>query len=211
MDKFNEILDTEKQEEFKSKIQSYIRLYSYISQISSFGEIEWEKTYVFLRFLNKKLPKGVSEKISIIDSVDLDSLRIQMIGESTLSLEDKRGELYPISGGVGGMVEEPTELLSEIIEKINSIFGLDLREEDKVDIQNVEKRIKEDVEMKKVYHGNNSDDVEQEFFEKLLREMFVDYTGERLDFYKKVMDDRVFSHLKNSMYKNYQQSIENRV
>ena len=126
-------------------------------------------------------------------------------------MEDKRGELYPISGGVGGMVEEPTELLSEIIEKINSIFGLDLREEDKVDIQNVEKRIKEDVEMKKVYHGNNSDDVKQEFFEKLLREMFVDYTGERLDFYKKVMDDRVFSHLKNSMYKNYQQSIENRV
>jgi len=211
VDKFNEILDTEHQEEFKSKIQSFIRLYSYISQISSFGEIEWEKTYVFIRFLNKKLPKGISEKISIIDSVDLDSLRIQMIGESNLSLEDKRGELYPISDGVGGMVEESTELLSEIIEKINSIFGLDLREEDKVDIQNVEKRIKEDVEMKKVYHGNNSDDVKQEFFEKLLREMFIDYTGERIDFYKKVMDDRVFSHLKNSMYKNYQQSFENRV
>ena len=211
VDKFNEILDTEHQEEFKSKIQSFIRLYSYISQISSFGEIEWEKTYVFIRFLNKKLPKGISEKISIIDSVDLDSLRIQMIGESNLSLEDKRGELHPISDGVGGMVEESTELLSEIIEKINSIFGLDLREEDKVDIQNVEKRIKEDVEMKKVYHGNNSDDVKQEFFEKLLREMFIDYTGERIDFYKKVMDDRVFSHLKNSMYKNYQQSFENRV
>jgi type I restriction enzyme, R subunit len=211
VDKFNEILDTEQQVEFKSKIQSYIRLYSYISQISTFSEISWEKTYVFLRFLNKKLPKGISEKINIIDSIDLDSLRIQMIGESTLSLEDKRGELYPLSDGVGGMVEEPTELLSEIIEKINSVFGLDLREEDKVDIQNVEKRIKEDEEMKKVYHGNNSDDVKQEFFEKLLREMFVDYTGERLDFYKKVMDKRVFSHLKSSMYKNYQQSFENRV
>lgn len=211
VDKFNEILDTEQQEEFKSKIQSYIRLYSYISQISTFSEISWEKTYVFLRFLNKKLPKGISEKINIIDSVDLDSLRIQMIGESNLSLEDKRGELYPISDGVGGMVEEPTELLSEIINKLNEVYGLELREEDKVDIQNVEKRIKEDEEMKKVYHGNNSDDVKQEFFEKLLREMFVDYTGERLDFYKKVMDERVFSHLKSSMYKNYQQSFENRV
>ena len=211
MDKFNEILDTEKQEEFKSKIQSYIRLYSYISQISSFGEIEWEKTYVFLRFLNKKLPKGVSEKISIIDSVDLDSLRIQMIGESTLSLEDKKGELYPLSDGVGGIMEEPTELLSEIIEKINSVFGLDLREEDKVDIQNVEKRIKENEDMKKVYHGNNSEDVKQEHFEKLLREMFVDYTGERLDFYKKVMDEKVFTYIKGSMYKNYQDSFENRV
>ena len=38
VDKFKDSLDTESQEDFKSKIQSYIRLYSYISQISSFGE-----------------------------------------------------------------------------------------------------------------------------------------------------------------------------
>lgn len=75
VDKFNTILDREQQEEFKSKIQSFIRLYSYISQISSFGEISWKKTYVFLRFLNKKLPKGISEKISIIDSVDLEFIK----------------------------------------------------------------------------------------------------------------------------------------
>jgi type I restriction enzyme, R subunit len=211
VDKYNEILDTEQQEEYKSKIQSFIRLYSYISQISSFGEIEWEKTYVFLRFLNKKLPKGVSEKISIIDSVDLDSLRIQMIGESTLSLEDKKGELYPISDGVGGILEEPTELLSEIIEKINSVFGSDFRKEDKVDIQNVSKRMVEDEEMEKVYLGNNSEDVKLEHFEKLLREKFVDYTGERLDFYKKVTEKNVFSFLLNNLYKNYQDSFENRV
>lgn len=207
VDKFRDNLETENQEEFKSKIQSYIRLYSYISQISSFGEVEWEKLYVFLRFLNKKLPKGVRETINVVDSVDLDSLRIQMIGESNLSLEDKTGELYPMSDGVSGKVEEETELLSEIIERINTLFGLDLREEDKVDIQNVEKRMGEHDEMRKVMIGNNTDDVKQEFFEKILKEMFVDYTGERLDFYKKVMDKRVFSHLKNSLYQNYQDTF----
>jgi type I restriction enzyme R subunit len=56
-------LDTEEQkEEFKSTIQSFIRLYSYISQITSFTEIRWEKLYIFLRFLNKKLPKNDKER-----------------------------------------------------------------------------------------------------------------------------------------------------
>lgn len=212
VENYKDRLDEEHQDEFKSKIQSFIRLYSYISQISSFGLVDWEKLYVFLRFLNKKLPKGESEKVNIINSVDLDSLRIQMIGQSNLSLDDSQGEVYPISGESGGsMVEEPRELLSEIIDQINSVYGLDLREEDKVDIQNVEKRMSEDKEMEKVYKGNNSEDVKQEFFEKLLREMFVDYTGERLDFYKKVMDDRVFSLLKDSLYKNYQSGFRSNV
>ena len=211
VDKFKDTLDSENKEDFKSKIQSFIRLYSYISQISSFSEVSWEKSYVFLRFLNKKLPKGVVEKISVIDSVDLDSLRIQMIGESNLSLEDKTGELYPISGDTGSILEEPKELLSEIIERINSVYGLDLREEDKVDLKNVEKRMKDDKEMKKVFLGNNSEDVKQEFFEKQLKDKFVDYTGERLDFYKKVTDKKVFDLLFNMMYKNYKNDFRDRV
>lgn len=207
VDKFKDNLNLEQQEEFKSKIQSYIRLYSYISQISSFGEVSWEKTYVFLRFLNKKLPKGITEKINIINSVDLDSLRIQMIGESTLSLEDKQGELYPISGDTGSLMEEPKELLSEIINKINSVFGSDLKEDDKIDLQRVNERMKEDEEMKKVYLGKNSEDVKKEFFEKVLREKFVDFTGERLDFYKKVTEKKVFDYIYNLMYKDYQESF----
>jgi len=86
----------------------------------------------------------------------------------------------------------------EVVELYNSL---------KDEIENVEKRISEDVEMKQVIQGNNSEDVKQEFFDKLLREIFVDYTGERLDFYKKVMDKKVFSYLKSSMYKNYEQNF----
>ena len=66
VDTYNERLNEEEQDEFKSKIQSFIRMYSYISQISSFGEVKWEKSYVFLRFLNKKLPKRESERVSSI-------------------------------------------------------------------------------------------------------------------------------------------------
>jgi type I restriction enzyme R subunit len=209
VDKFKDSLDTEQQDEFKSMIQSYIRLYSYISQISSFTEIEWEKTYVFLRFLNKKLPKGISERLSIIDSVDLDSLRIQMIGESNLSLEDKGGELDPISSGVGGMIEDEKELLSEIIEKVNSVYGIELREEDKYYLENVDKKMTENVEMKKVMLGNNSEDVKKDEYKRLFKDSMIDYTGDRMEFYKKVMDDRILPVLVDVMYNNYRKSIGN--
>jgi hypothetical protein len=70
-------------------------MYSYISQISNFGDIHWEKNFVFLPMLNKKLPKEDSERISVLDSVDLDSFRIQKIGESKLVLEDEIGGDLP--------------------------------------------------------------------------------------------------------------------
>jgi len=207
VDKYNDILDEEQQDEFKSMIQSYIRLYSYISQISSFSEVNWEKTYVFLRFLNKKLPKRDTERVSIIDSVDLDSLRIQMIGESKLSLEDKQGELQPISGEIGGMVEEERELLSEIIEQINSVYGIELREEDKYYLENVDKKMSENEEMKKVMTGNNSEDVKKDFFKDKFKDEMIDYTGDRMDFYKKVMDDKVLPVLIDVMYNNYRKNL----
>jgi len=206
VDKFKTI-EKEYQDDFKSKIQSFIRLYSYISQISNFGEVHWEKTYIFLRFLNRKLPKDKQVIISILDSIDLDSLRIQKIGENKLSLEDKVGELDPISSVPGGTDEEVYITLSEIIEKLNSIYGVELRDEDKIDLQNVGKRLLEHEEMKKVMLGNNTEDVKKDYFTDLFKDNMTDYTGERLDFYKKVMNDKVLPMLVDVMYNSYKSNF----
>ena len=106
VDRYNERLNDEEKEEFKSKIQSFLRMYSYISQISNFTEVHWEKTFVFLTFLNKKLPKRGTEGVSILGSVDLESFRIQKIGESRLELENEEGVLDPISSESGKKMGE---------------------------------------------------------------------------------------------------------
>ena len=90
-----------------------------------------------------------------------------MIGESNLSLEDKDGELVPISGEIGGMVEEERELLSEIIEQVNSVYGIELRDEDKYYLENVDRKMTENEEMTKVMLGNNSEDVKKDFYKDL--------------------------------------------
>jgi type I restriction enzyme R subunit len=197
----------EKKDEFKSDIQSFCRLYSYIAQIASFTEVRWEKLYVFLRFLNKKLPKKEGSPITLKDDVDLESLRIQFISDSKLSLEVKKGELDPIEGGSSKQQEEDKELLSEIIKRVNDVFGVELTTEDKLDITNVEKRLEEHEELKSVMYGNNSEDAKKDFFNSLVKESFTDYYSDRLDFYKKVMNPKILPMLLDGMYQEFRKGL----
>lgn len=199
-------LEEDKQrDEFKSKIQSFCRLYSYISQIVTFNEVEWEKLFIFLKYLNKFLPKGKSERIDISDSVNLDSLRIQMIGESNLGLTDEVGSLDPPSDDGTGKTkeEEETELLSEIIKRVNEVYGVELKEEDLLDLSKIQTRINSDEELQKVMIGNNTeDDKKKEFNDKLKNEVSGFY-GDKIDFYKKVIKPEVFGVLMDHMYREY--------
>ena len=203
--RFKDRLDEEAQDKFKSLIQSYIRLYSYVTQISSFAEVSWEKNYVFLRFLNKKLPKGKAERVSVLDYVDLDSLRIQMMGESQLSLQDQVGELDPQFGGTSTLApEEEKELLSQIIDKVNSLYGVDLGEEDKINMDLVVKRVSQNEDLRKVMKGDNTDDDRKAYFEKIFKDEMVDFYGDRIDFYKKVMDKNVFPLIADGIFRAIQ-------
>ena len=95
VDKWNEISDPKQKNEFKSLIQSYVRLYGYISQIITFEDIELEKLFIFLKYVNKKLPKGDPGFIDISGSVELSSLHIQKIGEYLPLLRQRPGGFLP--------------------------------------------------------------------------------------------------------------------
>lgn len=198
-------LDTEEQkDDFKSTIQSFIRLYSYISQITSFTEIRWEKLYIFLTFLNKKLPKKDGEKLSITDTIDLGSLRIQYIGKDKLYLEDQVGELDPMSDtGSKTQTEEEKELLSQIIKKVNEVYGTELKEEDKVCLKNVSQKLLNNIDLDSKVRGQNSHDDKKEYFKKIFEDYISDYYSERMDFYKKVNNPKVLPILIDGMFTDY--------
>lgn len=60
-----------------------------------------EKLYVFLKYLNKKLPKRENPNIDDITSlVDLDSFRIEETFQGKIKLEEKDGEFDPIGSGI---------------------------------------------------------------------------------------------------------------
>ena len=208
VEKWNEIEDPDQKEEFKSYIQSYVRLYGYISQIITFEDIELEKLFIFLKYVNKKLPKGDQTIIDISDSVDLDSLRIQKIGEFKLSLEDKGGELDPMSSvGGGGTTEEPVDLLSEIIRKINEIYGVEITEENRLDLQNVHRRVMDDQDLRKVMTGDNSDINKRRKFEEVLGQIILSYVNNRVEFYQKMENPQVKRVVTDDLFRDYQRVV----
>jgi type I restriction enzyme R subunit len=202
VDRFRERLNEEEQETYKSKIQSFCRLYSYISQITSFVEIHWEKTYVFLMFLNKKLPKKDSERLSLLNLVDLESLRIQLIGTTKIGLVDEVGKVEPISGdgGVGKNTDEEKEFLSEIVKLINSVFGSELKEDDKVTLTMIEDSLIQNQQLNKILKGNNSEGSKKDYFRDEVISCVSDVYSEKYDLYNKLMSEKILPQLVSMLY-----------
>ena len=201
---FERIQDKKTQDEFRSIIQSFMRLYSYISQIMKFSDEGIEKLFIFLRYLNKKLPKNVNDKIDISSSIDLDSLRIQKTFEGRGELEkDKIGELNPHDFGVVTKSDDINELLSELIITINERFGKILTQEDKLDLKNLNKRITENKELIKIMNGDSSETNKQEYFNKTIEKILLSYVNDRFSFYKKMEEPTLKNFVTKSLYENY--------
>ncbi|MCP1384062.1 type I restriction endonuclease subunit R [Runella salmonicolor] len=207
VDKWAEIEDDDKKEEYRSIINSYCRLYSYISQIMDFQDAELEKLFIFLKYLKKKLPKRKGSNIDVSDSIDLDSLRIQKIGEMKLALEDKQGELDPIAeSGSNGKPQEEIDLLSSIIQKVNNVHGIHLKDEDKIHLNNVYVRMSQSPEVQKVMAGDNSEANKKQFWTEMMSKFFLEYINDNFDFYKTVeaasnkpiISDMMYQHFKKS-------------
>ena len=75
-----------------------------------------EKLYIFLKYLNKKLPKREKLNIDDISSlVDLDSFRMEETFKGKIILEQKDGEFEPLGSGISETIEEEEkDILSQI-------------------------------------------------------------------------------------------------
>jgi len=208
VDKFKTIEDEEIREDFRSKIQSYIRMYGYLSQIITFTDIELEKSFVFLKFLNKKLPKRETGKLDITDTIDLDSLRIQKLHEQSYELTPEGTVLDPPGFEGGGVVDPIHDLLSEIINQVNNTYGVNLTDEDRIDLSRLKKRLVDNPEIGKYMSGSNSEDNKRDYFKKQFEDLMVDYVNERFDFYKKMDENPSMKNLIFQLiYSDYQKSI----
>lgn len=206
VDQFKKIEDRELREDFRSKIQSFIRMYGYLSQIINFTDIELEKSFVFFKYLNKKLPKRESERFDISDTVDLDSLRIQKIHERVGKLEKTDTSLTPPEFEGGTAPEPEFDLLSEIITRVNRVYGVNLTEEDRLDLFRLRKRLNDDAEVAKYMNEDNTEENKRNFFAKQFDSMLIDYVNERFDFYKKVGENQSIKDMICQMlYSGYQE------
>ena len=198
-------LETDDREEFRSTLQSYIRLYGYISQLITFTDVALEKLYVFGRSLNKKLPKRDHPDLQdVLASVDLDSFRVQRTHEELqLSLEAEDSEVEGIRSEVAPMRDPEQDFLSNIIENLNNAHQTHFTPEDKVDIATIRRKVKENEELRQVIEGDNTETNKRYKFDQVVEDILLSFVNSKLELFTKLSQPEVKADLKRQLYQTY--------
>jgi len=106
-----------------------------------------------------------------------------------------------------GTFTPPTkDLLSDIIETINSRYGVNLTEDDKVNINTIRQKIFVDEVLKK-YMSVNSEPNKKDFFKKKFDYVILSLSKDSLNFYKKLNENLKLKNLIfEEIYKNYREN-----
>ena len=133
---YKEQLDEDGQVDFKGKAKAFVRAYGFLASILPYTNAEWEKLSIFLNFLVPKLPAPVEEDLSkgILESIDMDSYRVEKKAAMHVQLADEDAEIDPLSATGGGYSPEPElDHLSNILKTFNDQFGdIPWEDEDRV-------------------------------------------------------------------------------
>ena len=119
---------------FRSDMQAFQRLHTYLSQIFDYGNTDIEKRSIFYKHLLRLLEFGREREGVDLSKVVLTHHTLKPQGKQPMPLN--KGEtptLEPITEvGSGSVQEKQKALLREIIEKVNDLFEGDLTEDDKL-------------------------------------------------------------------------------
>jgi type I restriction enzyme R subunit len=123
---YKEGLDEDGQVDFKGKAKTFARTYGFLASVLPYSNAEWEKLSIFLNFLIPKLPAPKEEDLTrgILETIDMDSYRVEKKAAMRIALPDEDGEIGPVPTTGGGRKPEPElERLSNILKAFNDLFG----------------------------------------------------------------------------------------
>ena len=136
VDVYREELDEDGQVDFKGKAKAFLRAYAFLAAILPYTFAEWEKLSIFLTFLVPKLPAPEEDDLAkgILDSIDMDSYRVEKQAVRAIQLADEDAEIGPVPTDGGGYKPEPEmDRLSNILREFNDRFGnINWKDQDKI-------------------------------------------------------------------------------
>ena len=130
IDRFH-ALDGDNQDGFRDALDRFVRTYSFLAQLVSFGDTKLERDYLYCRALGAFVRRDPGSSLDLGSEVELTHLRHEMTYQGSVSLTSDMGEVRTISDGMGRRQEPAEEALSQIITKLNERYGLKLTEADR--------------------------------------------------------------------------------
>jgi len=191
-------LDEDAQIKFKAGGKMFVRTYSFLAAVLPYTFPDWEYLCTFLTFLVPKLPAPKDEDLSkgIIESIDMDSYRVEVKEQLRISLPDEDAEIAPVPlGRPGGMGEPELDRLSSILKAFNEHFGgIEWKDEDKIR-KVITEEIPAKVSADRAYqNARKNSDTQNARIEhnSALKRVMNEIVTDHLELYKKFSDDENF-------------------
>ena len=125
----NEIEHEDDQEDFRTTVDQYLRMYGFLTHVISFKDTSLEKLFAYGKWLRRILPS--TKDISLLDldeEIDLEAFRLQFVGSGAIPLHGGEELTAPRPGG--GRASETYIALGDLIREFNERFGTDFSEAD---------------------------------------------------------------------------------
>ncbi|MDY7766761.1 type I restriction endonuclease subunit R [Aeromonas caviae] len=122
---------------FKKNLNGYVRFYEFVSQITPFDDYDMERLCVFARHLLPLLREEVLDEEQVdLSSVMLSHYHLKAKRTQDLQLKENAAG-YGLEGiaslGSAKPKEEKKDFLSELLARMNDLFGLEVTDGDKLD------------------------------------------------------------------------------
>ena len=181
------------QEDLKNTLQVFTRTYSFLTQIMPFTDIDLEKLFTYIRYLNKKLPRtSQQDKFKLGDEVSLEYYRLQKIADNNIVLESQG--VYELEGGGEAgirITKEEKASLSEIIDLLNKKFQTEFNFADKLFFDQIEEELVIHDGLKEQAKNNPIENFKFGF-EELFLDKLIARMEQNQDLFTKMMDDKEF-------------------
>lgn len=169
-------LSEEDQVEFKSGVKSFIRTYNFLASILPIGQVDWEKKVIFFEQLIHRLPTPEGDDLSagILESVDLESYRLEKKNTIDIILEDEDGKVEGLGIGAGKKNEVELDTLENIVSTFNDIFGnIDWQDKDNVarQIKELPEMVMKNEKFKNALKNSDIENIKREY-QSALKEVF---------------------------------------
>ena len=94
-------------------------------------------------------------------------------------------------------------LLSEILKKVNEVFGVEITDNDRVNIKKVNNKILEDRDYIKVMEGDNSEHNQLKKTEEMIGQYLLSLVNDQTEFYKKMENKNIIKTWSKQLFNHY--------
>ncbi|KXL48372.1 MAG: hypothetical protein FE78DRAFT_29172 [Acidomyces sp. 'richmondensis'] len=196
------------QEEFRSTLSTFVRIYGFITQIAPFQSVPVHKFYTYARFLQRKLPVRGRGALNLDDDVEMQYYRLEETSRGRIQLaREQPGIVDGITQAGTGTAVKKEASLSSIIETLNKAFGTDFTETDRLFFDQVEADILQEEEILKAAQSNTIDNFRYAFEDVFLGKV-IERMGLNDKIFARIMDDAEFqTQVKNWIMESVYQKL----